>query len=410
MICVSVQEKSFGDCRAILESCEMAELRADLCRLSVEEVERLVEIRPNLIATCRIANSSEAFAREQLAAAIRRGARYVDIEIEAPDEHLEYVRTLAREYGCWLIVSFHDFEGTPSLDELKGIARLCRTKGADLVKIVTTAWNISDAARTMRLYDLQADGALFEGAAAAERPQLVAFSMGEAGKFTRLLCLKLGAPYTYVSAGASNATASGQYTREEMERLLSAENYPFEGFREFRRTTVAVPCSKSVAQRAVLRERSPMFPFEVDPTSDLPLWVQLRNRIAYLINDGTLAPGDKLPTVRGLASEISINYNTVNKAYLSLVSDGYLESTRGRGVFVTDLGAKMGAEGEGEADAVLDECIASCRELGMGLDDIERAMSRKIKRLKYDEARERGEVSARIIDFEKPAVRAEKGA
>ena len=37
-----------------------------------------------------------------------------------------------------------------------------------------------------------------------------------------------------------------------MERLLSAENYPFEGFREFRRTTVAVPCSKSVAQRAVL--------------------------------------------------------------------------------------------------------------------------------------------------------------
>lgn len=64
-----------------------------------------------------------------------------------------------------------------------------------------------------------------------------------------------------------------------------------------------------------------MFPFEVDPTSDLPLWVQLRNRIAYLINDGTLAPGDKLPTVRGLASEISINYNTVNKAYLSLVSD-----------------------------------------------------------------------------------------
>lgn len=153
-----------------------------------------------------------------------------------------------------------------------------------------------------------------------------------------------------------------------------------------------------------------MFPFEVDPTSDLPLWVQLRNRIAYLINDGTLEPGDKLPTVRGLASEISINYNTVNKAYLSLVSDGYLESTRGRGVFVTDLGAKMGAEGEGEADAVLDECIASCRELGMGLDDIERAMSRKIKRLKYDEARERGEVSARIIDFEKPGARAEKGA
>lgn len=83
------------------------------------------------------------------------------------------------------------------------------------------------------------------------------------------------------------------------------------------------PCSLLVLERKVVHVS-----FEVDPTSDLPLWVQLRNRIAYLINDGTLAPGDKLPTVRGLASEISINYNTVNKAYLSLVSDGYLESTR----------------------------------------------------------------------------------
>ena len=73
-----------------------------------------------------------------------------------------------------------------------------------------------------------------------------------------------------------------------------------------------------------------MISFKVDETSDVPLWVQLRQRIAYLINSGVLKPGEKLPTVRGLASEISINYNTVNKAYLSLVSDGYLESTRGQ--------------------------------------------------------------------------------
>ena len=51
-------------------------------------------------------------------------------------------------------------------------------------------------------------------------------------------------------------------------------------------------------------------------------------------------------------------------------------------------------------EAVLDECIASCREMGMDYDDIEHAMGRKIKRLKHEEARERGEVAARIIDFE----------
>ena len=87
-----------------------------------------------------------------------------------------------------------------------------------------------------------------------------------------------------------------------------------------------------------------MFPFEVDPTSDLPLWVQLRNRIAYLINDGTLAPGDKLPTVRGLASEISINYNTVSKVYVNLESDGYVESVGGRGGFVRDIGIVPGID------------------------------------------------------------------
>lgn len=154
-----------------------------------------------------------------------------------------------------------------------------------------------------------------------------------------------------------------------------------------------------------------MFPFEIDESSDLPLWVQLRQRIAYLINDGYFEPGDKLPTVRGLASEISINYNTVNKAYLSLVSDGYLESTRGRGVFVTDAAASVAEEKEDEVDAVLNECIASCRELGLGYDDIQRALSRKIKRLKYEEARERGEVSGRIIDFDQvDASAGERGA
>ncbi|MCI8366382.1 MAG: GntR family transcriptional regulator [Eggerthellaceae bacterium] len=150
-----------------------------------------------------------------------------------------------------------------------------------------------------------------------------------------------------------------------------------------------------------------MFPFEIDETSDVPLWVQLRQRIAFLINDGYFKPGDKLPTVRGLASEISINYNTVNKAYLSLVSDGYLESTRGRGVFVTDVGAKSGGSEE-QVDAVLDDCIASCREYGLGLDDVEKAMSRRIKRLKYEEARERGEVSASIIDFDPTTRQARK--
>ena len=79
MICVSVQEKSLEACLKILEKAPMAELRADLCKLTLQELEKVVESHPNLIITCRIANSSEEFAREQIITAIRKGARYVDI-------------------------------------------------------------------------------------------------------------------------------------------------------------------------------------------------------------------------------------------------------------------------------------------------------------------------------------------
>ncbi len=128
-----------------------------------------------------------------------------------------------------------------------------------------------------------------------------------------------------------------------------------------------------------------MFPFQVDESSDVPLWVQLRNRVAYLITSGYFKPGDKLPTVRGLASEISINYNTVNKAYLSLVSDGYLESTRGRGVFVRDLSSEIDQELTAQVGAVLDDCVAACRDLGMDLDDIQKCMTAKILQVKQAE-------------------------
>lgn len=146
-----------------------------------------------------------------------------------------------------------------------------------------------------------------------------------------------------------------------------------------------------------------MFPFEVDTTTDVPLWVQLRQRLIYLMNTGYFKPGDQLPTVRGLASEISINYNTVNKAYLSLVSDGYLESTRGRGVFVRDLDAEMDDEYSKEVDGILSDCVAACRDLGLSLDDVQVCMAHKIKQIKHDEglssARETSGETGRIVEI-----------
>lgn len=117
--------------------------------------------------------------------------------------------------------------------------------------------------------------------------------------------------------------------------------------------------------------------FEVDNASDVPIWVQLRRRLVYLISTGHYQPGEQLPTVRGLAAELSINYNTVNKAYLSMVQDGYLTSTRGRGVFVSETRA-ADDEASLEAEGLLDEFIQNCRDLGMSAWGIRKLLSKRL--------------------------------
>ncbi len=252
MVCVSIQERDVNKCLEILKDVPMAEIRADLCQFSLPDLEAVVAAHPNLIVTCRIATTSEEYARERLITAIRKGARFVDVEIEAPVDFLEYIKVYAQVNGAKVIVSYHNYEQTPSLDELQQIASVCKRKGADIVKVVTTAHNITDAVRTLELYKMEGWAKEFKTNNYSQEKdvKLVAFAMGEAGKFTRYLSLKLGSPYTYCSNSNDSATAPGQYTVEQMQQLLKeggvSANY------KLSKTAVAIPCSKSVAQRAIL--------------------------------------------------------------------------------------------------------------------------------------------------------------
>ena len=110
--------------------------------------------------------------------------------------------------------------------------------------------------------------------------------------------------------------------------------------------------------------------FEIDESSGLPVWVQLRNRFVYLIKTGHYQPGDQLPSVRTLAAEAAINYNTVSKVYINLEHDGYVESVRGRGVFVRDIGKLAADVVQSIADTEIAESIKRCLALGMTLDEI----------------------------------------
>ena len=246
MTCVSVCEKSFEACKAILQESPMAEIRADLCGLPAEQTARLVSSHDNLIFTCRVGQTSVGYAREQMLAAISHGVKYIDIEIEAPLEYAEPIALYAKESGTRLIISYHDYVGTPSFEELRQIAQACLRRGADIIKIVTTANDIADVTRVMRLYREY------------DASHLVAFAMGVCGKFSRYLSLRLGAPYTYVSYGKDvnnpdidgAETAPGQYEKSELEALSSRERTKLDY--TLQRTETEIPCSKSVAQRAVI--------------------------------------------------------------------------------------------------------------------------------------------------------------
>lgn len=68
--------------------------------------------------------------------------------------------------------------------------------------------------------------------------------------------------------------------------------------------------------------------------NDIPIYEQLKNQIIIGIAKGELKDGDRLPSVRSLASDLAINLHTVNKAYQHLEQEGFLQINRQRGVFV----------------------------------------------------------------------------
>ena len=304
MICTTIINKDLEGILAALERCEMAEIRLDSCDLSMKEIDEVFSSDVPLVATCRIAEiiandpslqdlpqqSREIRAMQKaerlLVRAIEAGASYVDVEMEAQKQMSKRVRNAAHENGTVFIRSYHDFNGTDSLEALKALVEKCCYHGADVVKLVTTAHTEEDAARVMSLYSWVAD----EHAHAREAGEsvgkladggLIAFCMGEAGRQSRLDCLKYGSPYTYAALTADEAAAPGQWPMEEMmtavygntghafagkpwkiptskevPSTLSLENCGRSSLESACTSSshgaLQMPCSKSFAQRAII--------------------------------------------------------------------------------------------------------------------------------------------------------------
>jgi len=128
----------------------------------------------------------------------------LDVELNTLSKN-KNLRRYLKNTGTDILVSWHNFKQTPSNSALK--KKLTQMKKiSNNIKIVTMAKSINDATRVLSLYK-------------NNNTKLIAFSMGNYGRISRILCLFLGSPYTYVSLG--KPVAPGQFSVDEVKSIFA---------------------------------------------------------------------------------------------------------------------------------------------------------------------------------------------
>lgn len=111
--------------------------------------------------------------------------------------------------------------------------------------------------------------------------------------------------------------------------------------------------------------------FSIDPQSGVPFYRQIIERVKYGIVRGLLSPGDQLPTVRQLAADLSVNLNTVVRAYREMEIQGVLDTQQGSGTFVANHRPDIGElEMAQKLDQVITELLARAHGYGLTFEDV----------------------------------------
>lgn len=219
MICVSLGNISFDECRRVLRLVEMAELRLDLLKFSLAQVKTIFSSHPRLIAAFRPGRSAEEKRKIFLREAIAAGARYVDLDIQTDARLISELKKNMTGTDCELIISYHNFRSTPPAARLRQIIDRAFARGADIVKIACFCREPRDNARLL--------GLLSEGR------RVVVCGMGPAGTITRAAATLCGSPFTYAHWEGMKPTAPDQLSYQQIKKIykllglnLNARNNP----------------------------------------------------------------------------------------------------------------------------------------------------------------------------------------
>jgi len=215
--CVSIAEKTpykiKQTLKIALKKSDYAEIRFDF--LKIEQIPEALEIIKKdlnkIVCTLRPKTEGGKFLgnEKERIAILKLIAEYnpflLDVEFNTLKRNSSLVRYL-KSTKTKLLVSWHDFKKTPSSVELKKKMKQM-TKFSANVKIVCTAKSTDDSNRMLELYSKKG------------KNNLISFAMGDLGRISRILCLYLGSPYTYVSLG--KAIAPGQFSVDEIKKITN---------------------------------------------------------------------------------------------------------------------------------------------------------------------------------------------
>jgi GntR family transcriptional regulator len=122
-------------------------------------------------------------------------------------------------------------------------------------------------------------------------------------------------------------------------------------------------------------------PFTVNPSSGVPIYLQLMEQVKHAIETGALQPGEQLPATRKVAEVLVMNPNTVAKAYRELEHEGVIEMRKGLGAFVTENGSTS-AELIERARPALRNAMDEMADLGLHEEQIRRLFESELLRLR----------------------------
>jgi len=190
---------------------------ADLAELRLDYIKNINNAKlKNLMQNCRkpvivtnrkkseggFFNGNENKRIETLKNALELGADYVDVEYSSDKKSIRDL--IHNKRKTKIIVSYHDFEKTPG--DINKIYVRIKKLNPDFIKIVTNARSVAD---NFRIFDLIRK-------ANKEKRKIIAFCMGDYGKFSRILSIIFGSQITYASISKRKESASGQLTINEM--------------------------------------------------------------------------------------------------------------------------------------------------------------------------------------------------